>query len=427
MKNSVYLGDIDPNNNILPVMDIRRIIMFQLLIWDKIILSDSQFLTDPRLNILMSGYDGDEVCKKYGVSNVSNAYKGIESLFENGLIEVAFRKTPNTECNLLDTWNSMRAGEKKVPYLPEDENYVHYLKSISCNTQTYETTSMSSMFQHKLILGINTDPKKGGLLLQNNDVENELKRMFSARSPLFRNILDFLREQVKNGTLSPDRFAQLYDYVYSCYNVNISAALGCNINTKFAHIPFHIQSGEEYFGNNVSQEQINRLRPTWALNPIFLDYLTFEEFAEIRKHLKTSKVREFYLGSVKSPWAEIEDAWADYTEHLEQYMKLIMYEKKDGITNRMFKEFGNEKYLTNPRQHTVVTPIYEMVKSIVSLLPGISEVIGMVDSSQGIWGSVIALSKRNEKIALAEEYKKISELVSKETRVVTKYDNSFSE
>ena len=426
MKNAIYLGDIDPNNTILPVMNIRRTIMFQLLIWDKIILSDSQFLTDPRLNILMHGYNSDQVCQKYNITDVEESLKGIESLFQNGLIEVALRQNSNSESDLYNTWLNMSKSEKKVPYLPEDENYVHYLKSLSYHTHSYKTDNMSQLFQNNLESGINTDPLRGGITLHRNDVETELKRMFQEKAPLFRNILDFMQKQVKEGKLSPERYQRLYDYVYSCYSVNTSAVLGCNINTKFAHIPFHIESGSEYIGNNISQKQVERLRPTWALNPIFLDHLTFEEFTQIRRQLKTSKVREFYTGSVESPWVEIEDAWESYTLQLENAIKLAMYEKKDALNTRLIKELSGEKYITNPTQQTIVTPVYEVVKSLVSFVPVVGNAMGVIDFAKTLCDSVVTISKYEENMAFARDYADISQLVSKETRVITKYDNPFS-
>jgi hypothetical protein len=350
----------------------------------------------------------------------------VEALFQNGLIEVAHRQNSSGESDLFTTWSNMRKSEKKVPYLPEDENYVRYLKSIRCNTKTYGTSNMSALFQQKLECGLETDPLNGGLLLEDNDVETELKRMFRENAPLFRNILDFLREQQRLGHLSPERFTRLYDYVYGCYSVNVPTVLGCSVNTKFAHIPFHIESGGEYLSNNATREQVERLRPTWAINPVFFDNLTFEEFAEIRRHLRTSKVREFYLGSVKSPWVEIEDAWEDYTYQLEQAIKNVLYEKKDQASSRILTEFCSEKYLANPRQQTLTGPLFEVVKSLVSFVPFVGEAMGFVDAAKSICGAVTTLSKRNERIAMVKEYNSISSLVSRETRVITKYDNPFA-
>ena len=420
--NAIYLGDIDPNNNILPVMTIRRIIMFQLLIWDKIILSDSQFLTDPRLNILMSGYTENEVSKKYNIDDIPDQLKGIETLFENGFIEVALRQNNDHGSSLYNTWNGMKRSPKSVPYLPEDENYVKYLSSFNYNTHIYQTNNMGSMFQEKLLRGMEADPNNGGIIFKKNDpTDHELIRMFNERVPLFRNMLDFLRSQQDNGKINSKRYTELYDYIYSCYNVNVSETLHCNINTKFSHIPFHIESGEEFWGNNPTANQVDKLRPTWVLNPTFLDHLTFDEFLEIRKHLKTSKIREFYLGNVKSSWADIEDSWDDYTHYLEKEIKSIFYEKKEHLNTILFDEFGVNKFLAKPQQKSVTGPAVEIVKSLVSFCPGISEITGAADSAKTIFGAVVSLSRRNQKILLAEEYNRISTIVSKEKRVVTKY------
>ncbi len=421
MDNAVYLGDIDPNISPLSVMDIRRVIMFQLLVWDKIIFSDSQFLTDPRLNILMGGYAGDEISQKYNILDVEDSYKGIEVLFQNGFIEVACRGNSGESSSLYQTWNNMKNDKKSVPYLPEDENYVRYLMSIAYNSHTYEASKMSSLFQKKLQQGLEVTLENGGVTLGTNDVEKELKRLFNEKNPLFRNILDFLRTQKNNGKITFERFIELYDYVYSCYNVNVSEILGCNINTKFAHVPFHIESGEELFGENPTAQQICKLRPTWALNPVFLDYLSFDEFVEIKKQLKTSKVRQFYLGKVKSPWGEIEEAWDEYTCNLELKIQNVLLKKEVSLGSNIMGGFGVDKFLARPQQETIIAPTIEIVKSLVSLVPGVGSVTGAIDSVRGLCGAVVALSKRNATVHKVEQYKAISELISKETRVVTKY------
>ena len=58
---SVYLGDIDPNNRIMSPLWIRRHFMMKLLVWDSVVLSDSQILTDPRINVLLRGFDSEDL------------------------------------------------------------------------------------------------------------------------------------------------------------------------------------------------------------------------------------------------------------------------------------------------------------------------------------------------------------------------------
>ena len=56
MSYNVYLGDIDPNLQMSEALKVRREIFFKLLLWDSVVLSDSQLLTDPRIIRLMSGF-----------------------------------------------------------------------------------------------------------------------------------------------------------------------------------------------------------------------------------------------------------------------------------------------------------------------------------------------------------------------------------
>lgn len=421
---TIYLGDIDPNNNILPAINIRRMIMFQLLIWDKIVLSDSQFITDPRLNILMGKYNSTEVSDKYGVADINDNQKGIETLFENGLIDVAFRSFNNQKSSLLDTWTKMSKSPHPVPYLPQDENYVKHISNINFGVETYDISNMGNLFRENLITGVESDQPDSKIILLDNSVEGELKEQFYVKQPLFRDILDYLKAKKQTGELSESRYNELYDYVYACYNINVSKSIkGCHINTKFAHIPFHIESGEEFTDNyNPTQQQLERLRPTWAINPVFFDYLSFEDLVEIRKNLRIKEIRQFYLGESEEPWAVIEDAWDYYTDYLETKIRLILTQKDNKIAQRIFKEYGNEKFITKPNQQTILAPAFEIVKSCVSFIPIISEVIGVTDAAKSVFGSVVALSKRKERIKMANEHKNISQLISNETRVVTKYN-----
>lgn len=426
MKNAVYLGDIDPNNSILPTNSIRRIILFQLLIWDKIILSDSQFLTDPRLNILMQGYESDEVTRKHKVDDIDASRKGIETLLSDGFIDVALRKGGPNPTDLHTTWRRMKDGNNPVPYLPEDENYVRYLLSLQYGTPTYETNNMAQMFRYNLEKGLECDPMSGGLILRNDDTEKELKQMFLAsKPPLFRDILAFMRGQRDKGELAYPRYDRLYNYVYSCYCHNVSTALGCSSNTKFEHIPFHLESGEEFYGNNFTSEQVSQLRPTWALNPEYLDYMTFEEFAELRRKVNRHlpKVRQFYIGNLTSDWADVRDAWEDYTERLEDSIKLIMHKKKDLADKTIHKETGMDKFITSPKQYTLTTAGTEVVKSVVSFIPVVGSVVEGVDTATGIFGSISTLSKMNNNALLANEYKKLEELT--QGRVITRYNDPF--
>ena len=46
--------------------------MLKLLVWDSIVLSDSQFLTDPRINVLMCGFDGKDLPKQLKMTDIKD-------------------------------------------------------------------------------------------------------------------------------------------------------------------------------------------------------------------------------------------------------------------------------------------------------------------------------------------------------------------
>ena len=186
-------------------------------------------------------------------------------------------------------------------------------------------------------------------------------------------------------------------------------------------MPFHMASGEEFLGDNPQPKQVDKLRPTWVLNPIFLDYLSFEDFVEIKKRLNTSKIREFYLGKIKSPWEEIENDWGMYTELLEMKIKNALLERQNTLSENIFVEFGIDEFLAKPKQKTITAPIFEIVKSIVSAFPILGDIIGFTDLSKSIYGGIVTISKLKSRISMAEKHNDISKLISKETRVITKY------
>jgi len=85
MSYSIYIGDIDPNNTVNPtqhVRDIRRAILFRLLLWDSIVLSDSQFLTDPCIAMMMDGFSEKKMGDHDAWDDISEWQRGFEKLLE---------------------------------------------------------------------------------------------------------------------------------------------------------------------------------------------------------------------------------------------------------------------------------------------------------------------------------------------------------
>ena len=107
MSYSVYLGDIDPNNTIISSLEIRRDFMFQLLMRDSIVISDSQFLTDPRINHLMQEFEDDNLAKIRELGELEQWQKGFEYLINAGLVEVAYRSRNGSKDSITKTWENM--------------------------------------------------------------------------------------------------------------------------------------------------------------------------------------------------------------------------------------------------------------------------------------------------------------------------------
>ena len=418
---SVYLGDIDPNNEIISVLNIRRMMMFQLLIWDSIVLSDSQLLTDPRINVLMGQFSDEKTIKTYGLDDVAHSQKGFECLINAGLIEVAHRESERGKTDFLELWTKMSQKDTKdVPYLPFSPDYAVYLDGLGGQSRSYKLSSISQRFRSNLIEGIE---KESFIINGNDDTDLELKRIFNERQVLFRNILDFLQTQLKNGAITQARYNEIYRYVYSCYSVNISAETGCNISTRFENLPLHLDSGEGDCEESGFAPKVDQLRPTWSLNPFILDYISFEDFVKIRKKLQlvfdNGKLIDFYKGNVNErDWSEVKDLWETFTIILED-------ELKNHMRDLMYRKYSADNPLKNANklsQNIFVSNGVELVKNIFSFaLEPVGLVFGTIDLIRSLCGEIYCLTKKKSIVSAREQERTIRQFIEGKTRIVTKY------
>lgn len=429
-KQDIYLADMDPNNRIISTLDIRRHIMFQLLFWDSIVLSDSQFLTDPRINILMQGFDDDEyLLNTFGFKGVAEYQKGFEKLIETGLIKIAFRQKDNMSFDAVSLWKEMsgRPG-KKVPFLPESENYSRYLDSIDphkISRKYYNLDNMEVRFKNNLLTGIY---QKDFQLNPADDIDRELLHMMNERVVWFSTILDFIKLQKQKGTLSAHRYNEIYDYVFSCYSINISAETDCFIKAEINNIPLHIESGIGDYLENISKTDIKKLRPTWALNPAILDYITFDDFIKLRKRISRiitkGDITKYYTGTLsETNWKEFCDVWEAYTETLEDTLELSLNHSMYLLQNRLLEEYvpNWKKMISHPEQATIIYPSLEIVKSTVSFVPVIGDLLSIGDIVKSLATSVTCISNRKESIEILKRYRQMNEMINSHTKIITKY------
>lgn len=426
---SIYLGDIDPNNHkltqltmsMLSPIEIRRNMMFQLLIWDRIVLSDSQYLTDPRVHIMMSGFHDELLCSEYDLPDIPLSQKGFEKLIRAGLVEVACRENAGSDFSFSSLWTDMsRKDTRDVPYLPHTVEYAEYLDGLGYYARKYSLVNIGNRFKRNLQSGL----EEGALiLLPDHDIDRELRRMFFEKEVLFRNLLDFLKQQLKIGKITEARYNQIYTYIYSCYSVNISAETGCNISTQFKNLPLHLDSGDPTCDEMREPFLGEKLRSTWCLTPAVLDLLTFEDFIGIRQYLKpvfdNGLLLDFYKGNIeRKNWGEVRDIWDHFTHYLELELKARMSRYMRGIVEEYEKISGKEHGLV---QESLLNCGVDVVKNIVSYVPIAGNIIGALDMVSSVKNTFSYLTKREALISLKQQWELVDKFVNKDNSIITKY------
>lgn len=418
---SVYLGDIDPNNHIDSVMNIRRQVLFRLLMWESIVLSDSQCLTDPRIHILMGEIGADEICNEYSVSDVDKSMKGFEQLIRSGLVEIAHREEGDSRFEHL--WQNMiKKDTKDVPYLPRTDGYARFLDGISHDGRLYSLPSIGNRFRNNLNRGV----EDGSFLLgKSNPTDKELRRMFLENTVLFRNILDFIKEMRDKGVISEERYNEIYRYVYGNYSVNISAETGCSITTQFKNVPFHLEPGKNEYCDEMPSNLTDKMRPTWALDPRILDLISFEQFVSIRRALKpvfaNGRLTDFYKGQLlPEECPEFLDVWEDFTRTLEWELKNTLYRIS-------FEKMQAEKKAARPVMKILQSSGVSLITGVIGL---VFPTAGTVIDTLGVAADAIAsgvggyryLKRKKTDTPMAEQKKLLEKYVSPDARIITRID-----
>lgn len=339
MNDKIYLGGIDPNIVMASAENVRIGLMLRLLMWDKIVLSDSQIITDPRIRAMMSEYDSKEKIKDLDKDKLSlrDNQRGIETLLKAGLIEVAKRKQGGNALSLEDVWQKMNNRPKElgeVPFLPKEESYAQYLDSLSLHTIDYDLTSIGKRFKNNLQQGTTKRSffrkkrdKKGRLFV------GQLKEMFNENEVLFSTIKSFLEEGKKNEKIKEEDYAKFYNYVYSCYSPNISAETGCFIDTRLKYVPFHLDAGIGDFKDELKGVNKDLLRMSWLFNPVVFKHLTFKDIVDIRKEVEKEYIEpglfiKFLSGRIKADeWDGFKDFWGEYVGKLQDIIEKKLNKK----------------------------------------------------------------------------------------------------
>lgn len=425
---SIYIGDIDPNNNIDPVTHVRRNILFKLLLWDSVVFSDSQILTDPRIAMMMDGFSEKKMGDHEAWDDINGWHRGFEMLFDEGLVEVAHRTDKFGEpISLSQLWESMRKDTTaEVPFLPPTPAYANFLDKTFHKKREFGTREMADIFKSNLHSGI----AKGVLRLrESDDTDRELTAILLQDTVNFRNILKLIKAQAEKGQISAQRYNEIYHYVAGCYHTNIPKVVHCDVSAKFEDLPLHLDLGYETEESIILPDE-KKLRPSWVLDPNILDLLPMESFIRVRRsiepHLhngilmrqKTGEMQEKELG-------EFYDVWESYTQTME-----IMLKKELSATYRNIDEITSKRYVSSQKrfQSGIVDILCNVAKTSVSaLIPGAELLFDIAEfgkmGAESI-GNLIMLNSKKEMEYLIQQKREMFDYIEKcmlGAKVVTRY------
>ena len=419
MSYNLYLGDIDPNLQMSEALKVRREIFFKLLLWDSVVLSDSQLLTDPRIIRLMSGFTVHKG-EMADHSPIKGWHKGFEQLLESGLVQVAHRASNGREQAMAEVWAGMNAkGNANVPFLPKNEKYARYLDGLSHEKRVYQLSDMANRFKNNLNDGVE---KNAILLRPDNDVDRELKRMFEEDLVLFRNIHAFIDRCLRDGLIHEGRHREIYDYVYSCYSTNVSAETDCFVSTTFKSLPFHLPLGVETPDGPPVELDPARMRPTWVLSPQCMDLLSAEGFLRVRRAVEPCIKSELLI---KKNTGELEqgalneyyDVWAEYTEKLEEAILQELTQSNMELSRPM-----EQAYLS---QYNLKKQLTDLIVTASGFIPVLGTAMDVGDVVKNSVQLMVMLNKRSAAKCAAEHKQAlqqyINDIAMKKTSVVTRY------
>ena len=428
MKNkfNLYLGDIDPNNYILDVMSVRRRILFDLLLWDSIVLSDSQFLTDPRIQLMMSGFDGKSV--DYDISNgLIDSHKDFELLLANNLVEVATRNN-GSKSSVQDLWKQMHnaSANAPVPYLPKNNKYAHYLDSINFSKKPYEIKNLAGKFRERILDGI----EKGAILLDaDNRTDAQLSEFISADTILFRDIKKVLDDAFEGERISAMRKLELYRFFYSCYSSGVPYELGCFTSTSIYNVPLHLSFGCDT--NEPAHVVDEKMRKTWALDPRVIDMLSTEAFLDVRESveecIKNQSVLKYRTGQLTDEEIPLfYDVWEEYTARLETELKKALINERRAIDDIMSKRFiPTQEQVIKGGAGLVINTTKKVVESAVPGIGMVFEIIDLANDIRSFTNSVVLLGNRKQEGITLNFRNEIADyldgLVLGSNKVITKY------
>ncbi len=432
MSEALFFADIDPNQDgqAIPAKQVRRLLLSRLLVWDNIVVSDSQMLQDPRFRVMMEpsvaqGLRMPNRSEDKRFDDLEDWQRGFEGLLSSGLIEVARRKESDGTASLVKTWSNMSKSEHKVPFLPESVSYAKYIEHIGYTARDYCLSRVADRFSKNLREGI---AKKAVPLNDSNPAHRELVDLMNADRVQLRDILALLNEQLHAEAITPEERDLLYQYSFRCYSVNVPAETGCYISAKLRQIPLFLQSGTYDGVDGTALIDQSRMRRSWAIDPVALDLLPIEAFIDLRRALHDEFATGLLLkqreGNVQSEdeAKSFYDVWESYTKKLEREMRHALRVKRDKLNEITTKDYVSAQvHLENQATEFIAN-------HVVSHIPVVSEIKSLVDMYRDVKelkDSLIVFNQKQAQAYFVEHHDKIQKyldsLCDGDVSIVTKY------
>lgn len=383
MSESLYFSDIDPNqsNYVISARQLRRKLMSRLLIWDSIVVSDSQMLQDPRFRLMMSPTVLQELTlfrrqDDSAFDDLEEWQGGFEALLRSGLVEVACRERDLVTNSLPDTWLEMSKSQTRVPFLTHSRGYADYIEKTGYKQRSFSLSGVASRFRKNLLKGLDL----GAVPLdKHNPVYHEFVRMISADVVQLRVILKFLNDSCESGYLTEDEKNHLYQFCSSCYSINVPAETKCYLSARLSDLPRFLCSGTYDGVDGTSIVNQIKLRKSWAIDPAALDLMPLEAFVEVRNELSAELSTGLLLKAQEGNLQNDEEAkryydvWDSYVSKLESAM-----ERSLCVTRDQLNDITRKNYM--PAQAHLENAVSEIViNNVLSKLPVVRDVVSVLD------------------------------------------------
>ena len=432
MANSLFFADIDPNerNQGRSARQIRRLLMSRLLVWDSVVVSDSQMLQDPRFRLLMSPTMLQELslsrCEEdQAFDDLEQWQGGFEQLLRSGLVEVACRERDHKVSELTETWDEMSRSETAVPFLTEGRGYAEYLEQIDMKKRSFSLSKVAARFRSNLQEGV----ERGAVRLDaKNPAFLAFQRMISAPVVQLRDILMLANERYAAGELTEAERDHLYQFSSQCYGVNVPAETDCYTSAKLARIPLFLPSGTFDNVDSTSFLDQSKIRSSWALDPAALDLMPIEAFVELRQSLREEFESGLLLKAQEGNLADqaeanlYYDVWASYVDKLEKGLRRALRMTRDEINEITRKDFMSaQEHLENSVSEIIVNHIL----SRIPVVGGILNVIEMGREITDLRDSLIIFNQKQAQAYFKRYHDDIQrymdELFDNNSSIITKY------